>query len=173
MLPIPTHLRDILMVDEENFDGHNMDGRLQCTCGCDDIRLKIYGEQHTEHIAVKRYKDDYGLRITGACAACGKGFEIFDMARHGYNGFVCHDGIPVEDADLKVFSCGVCQGDTFAVDIGIELEDKEQFIEEVVEDEPDKFVPEDYVDAFDWFTVALKCKKCGRKYEDWVNFETS
>ncbi len=173
MLPIPTHLRDILKVDEETFDGHNMDGRLQCTCGCDDIRLKIYGEQHQEHIAVKRYKNDYGFRIAGACAACGKSFDIFDMAKHGYNGFVCGDGASVEEEDLKVYHCGACQGDAFTVEIGIELEDKEQFIEEVVEYEPDKFVPEDYVDAFDWFTVALKCKKCGRKYEDWVNFETS
>lgn len=173
MLPIPTHLKEILQVDEDTFDGHNMDGKLKCTCGCDDIRLRIYGEEHREHISVRRYKDNYGFRIMGSCALCGKDFEIFDMAKHGYNGFVCHDGVPVEDADLKEYLCGACQGDNFAVDVGIELEDKEQFIEEVVEDEPDKFVPEDYVDAFDWFTVALQCKKCGRKYGDWVDFETS
>lgn len=173
MLPIPTHLRDILKVDETGFDDHNMNGRIKCTCGCDDIRLQIYADEHENHIAVKRYKNNYGFRIVGACASCGSVFDIFDMAKHGYNGFVCGDGVSVEEADLKVFSCGACQGDTFAVDIGIELEDKEQFIEEVVEDEPEKFAPEDYVDAFDWFTVALQCNKCGRKYEGWVDFETS
>lgn len=173
MLPIPTHLKDFLIVDENDFDGHSMDGKISCTCGCGDIKLKLYANEHKEYIAVKKYKNDYGFKIVGSCASCGNGFDIFDMAKHGYNGFVCRDGISVKDSELKEFFCNNCQGDIFAMDIGLELEDREQFMEEVVEYEPDKYVPEDYVDAFNWFTASLKCKKCGMKYKNWVSFETS
>lgn len=59
------------------------------------------------------------------------------------------------------------------IEIGIEVEDREQFIEEVVEEEPDKYVPEDYVDAFDWICIYIKCSECGQVINDWVDFETS
>jgi len=173
MLPIPTHLKDILLVDEKEFDGNSICGKIGCTCGCRNIKLNIYANEHKDYIGVKKYKDNYGFRIAGTCGECGKQFDIFDMAKHGYDGFVCQDGISVEDTDLWGVTCGKCQGDMFDVNIEIELEDQEQFVEEVVEDAPEKYAPEDYVDAFNWFNASLQCKKCGRKMHNWVSLETS
>ncbi len=173
MLPLPTHLKDTLIVDESKFDGHSLDGAIRCACGCEEIRLRFYGEDRGDFLRVKKYQDDYGLRISGVCSRCGKSHELFDMAKHGYNGFVCGDGRPVADSDLEGYRCHGCGGSGFSVEMGIELEDLEQFIEEVVDYEPEKYRPEDYVDAFDWVTISLKCKGCGKSLENWVNFETS
>lgn len=173
MLPIPRHLRNILIVSEDDYDENNLQGKIQCTCGCRNIKLKIYAEEHSTHISVDEYKGDYGLRIAGLCPACNKEFDIFDMAKHGYDGFVCHDGKSVEDIDLKNYYCSDCKNSTFEVEVGIELEDQDQFNEEVVNEEPDKFKTEDYVDAFDWITISLKCSECSKIIRDWVNFETA
>lgn len=173
MLPIPTHLKNILIISKNGYNGDDIEGMIQCTCGCKNIKLKIYAEEHNDHISVNEYKGDYGFRIVGLCTSCKKTFDIFDMAKHGYDGFVCNDGKSVEDIDLKKYSCSDCKNDTFEVEVGIELEDQEQFNEEIVNENPDEFKSEDYVDAFDWITISLKCSNCGRVIKDWVNFETA
>lgn len=173
MIPIPKHLKNILIVGENDYDENNLEGKIQCTCGCRDIKLKIYAEEHSNHISVNKYKGDYGLRIAGVCSSCQNTFDIFDMAKHGYDGFVCQNGKSVEDIDLKKYYCSGCKNDTVEVEIGLELEDQQQFNEEVVYEEPDKFKPEDYVEAFNWITISLRCSKCGKTIKDWVSFETA
>lgn len=173
MLPIPTHLKDIMAVDEECFDGEWLEGKIKCTCGCCDVKLKIYGEDHDQYLTVKEYQDDFGFRVAAVCAECGKEMDLIDMAKHGYDGFVCGNGVPVDDADLQPYFCRECRGDVFSAEVRIELEDPEQFNDEVVSDEPEKFNPKDYVNAFDWFTMSIACRNCGRKKEGWVDLETS
>lgn len=173
MLPIPTHLKDILVCDENDFDGERLKGKIRCICGCSDMKLKILAEDCGENISVTDYKDGFGLRIVGICAECGKEFDLFDRAKHGYNGFVCHDGEAVEDTDLKPYACYKCGGDTFNVEMEFEIEDEEQFNEEVVDDAPDEYKPEDFVNAFDWISMSLTCKKCGEKIENWIDYETA
>jgi len=51
--------------------------------------------------------------------------------------------------------------------------DKEPFIEEVTEYEPDKFSEEDYVDAFNGIGIDIKCLHCGAQDKDWMAFETA
>ena len=55
----------------------------------------------------------------------------------------------------------------------IEVEDREQFIEECVEFEPERFVPDDYVDAFNWIVISAECAECGDYREKWVDLELS
>ena len=47
-----------------------------------------------------------------------------------------------------------------------------QFIEECVEEFPEDFSPEDYIDAFNWIVISLTCDKCNEKKE-LVNLELS
>lgn len=177
MLPIPTHLKNILQVDEAKFnrDSNGLDGKIQCTCRCDSIKLKIYANQHNNYIAIKYYKNDWGFRVCGICSSCGANYDLFDMSKHGFNGFVCHEVIAVDDVDLEPYFCPVCKHDCFQAQIGLELEDIEQFQEEVVEDLylEEKYVVEDFVDAFNWINIDIQCEKCGTLFKNWVNFETS
>lgn len=57
--------------------------------------------------------------------------------------------------------------------MNIEAEDKEQFIQEVVKDEPDKFSAEDYVDAFNGIGLDIRCRHCGAFHKNWIALETS
>lgn len=173
MLPIPTHLKNFLIVDEHDFDGHNLKGKTRCTCGCENIRLKIYGKNYGSYLAVTKYKGGFRFRVAGICAECGKIFDLIDLSKHGYDGFICHDGLPVDDSDLKEYYCEKCGNNTFSADIEIEPEDPKQFYEEVAEDSPTEFEAEDYVDAFHWFALSLTCTKCGRKLKNWIDLETA
>ena len=55
MLPIPTHLKDILIVDESKIDANSICGTISCTCGCGDMKLKIYANERKGYIGVKKY----------------------------------------------------------------------------------------------------------------------
>lgn len=170
--PIPRHLTEILRVSE--FDGYNLDGKIVCTCGCNSFRINYYGELLRDGgISVDNYGNGYALVVKAICRDCGKEWLIFDLSKHGFDGLVCEDGVPVPEESLKSYSC--CDDSSYEIDIGIETEDPEQFIEEVVNEEfsDGKFTAEDYVDAFDWLVVHLKCSKCGKEFKDWINLELS
>lgn len=173
-LPVPRHLADIFQADPRQQSSQELNGRLRCTCGCERFSLKTYSYL-TENgcLGVTRYKEGYALVIQAECSKCGSRRLVFDMSRHGYNGYVCHEGVEVPDSELKSYHCPKCGKELFAVEIGIELEDPEQFVEEVVMYEPEKYSEEDYADAFDWIVIEPECAGCHYKIKDWVNFETS
>lgn len=172
--PVPRHLEKIFQVDPESSDTYELNGRLECTCGCKRFSLKTYAYLSGNGcLGVTRYKDGYALVIQAECIRCGSRWTVFDMSRHGYNGYVCHEGVEVPDSELKPYGCPECGEDQFLVEIGIELEDPEQFAEEVIAWEPEKYSEEDFVDAFDWITIPVECACCHHRVRDWVNFETS
>lgn len=173
-LPVPRHLEEIFQADLEQKTDYGLDGTLKCTCGCQKFRLRTYAHVRKDGcLGVTRYGDGYALVIQAECSACARVWPVFDMSRHGYNGYVCHEGVEVPDSELKTYRCPECGKEEFLVEVGLELEDREQFAEEVVAYEPDVYSEEDYVDAFDWITISVTCTGCGHRAKDWVNFETS
>lgn len=173
-LPVPRHLEKIFQADPEETDTYELTGNLKCTCGCKQFALKTYSYVRKDGcLGVTRYKDGYALVIQAECNGCGSRWPVFDMSRHGFNGYVCHEGVEVPDSELEPYRCPECKKDRFLVKLGIEVEDPEQFAEEVVAYEPDIYSEEDYVDAFDWITIPVECACCGHRVRDWVNFETS
>lgn len=173
-LPVPRHLEKIFQADLDETDTYELKGTLKCTCGCEQFSLKTYScLRKNGCLGVTRYKDGYALVIQAKCRKCGGSRLVFDMSRHGYNGYVCHEGVQVPDSELEPYRCPECKKNLFLVEIGMEVEVPEQFAEEVVAYEPETYAEEDYVDAFDWITISVECAGCGHKVRDWVNFETS
>lgn len=173
-LPVPRHLEEIFLADADQETDYGLEGRLECTCGCGKFRLKTYGLVHEDGcLGVARYEEGYALAIQAECRECKKIWPVFDMSRHGYNGYVCREGVEVPDSKLRTYHCPKCGKEEFLVEISLELEDREQFVEEVVAYEPDVYSEEDYVDAFDWIIIPVTCAGCGHRVKDWVNFETS
>lgn len=173
-LPVPRHLTDIFQGDLDEESAWTLNGRLKCTCGCERFLMKTYSSLRKDGgLSVASCEDGYALVIQAECSGCGRVWPVFDMSRHGYNGYVCQEGVEVPDSELKPYRCPKCRGEQFSAEICIELEDPEQFAEEVVQYEPEKYAEEDYVDAFDWITISLDCAGCRHKIKDWVNFETS
>lgn len=112
------------------------------------------------------------------CCDCGcKSFHIKIFANFDSNHIphVCRykDGITVPDEELKIFACQTCKADFFEINMSIEAEYKEQFIQEVIKDEPDKFSVEDYIDAFNGIGLDIRCRHCGAFNKNWIALETS
>ena len=176
MLPIPRHLREIFKADLEKSNEHNLEGAIRCSCGCEKFKIKTFSDLYNKgnSISCEMYKGGYVLVIKGICKDCNKEWLIFDFSKHGYDGLVCKDGIEItEDERLKEYVCPKCKENSFEMWLWIEVEDKEQFIEEVVEEYPEEFEEGDYVDAFNWLAGKLKCDCCKNELTEWLNMELS
>ena len=90
----------------------------------------------------------------------------------GYNGLVCGDFKTAPDDSLTDLICHKCGSTVFSITMDIEIEDKEQFIEECVNEYPDRFSPDDYINSFDWITINVCCQKCSKRIE-WISLELS
>lgn len=174
MLPIPRHLLKIFQPDLKNCDEYNLNGSIYCDCGCAAFHIKLFADFDNKNIPhVKRYKDGWGLIVQAICRDCGQKWTIFDDSKHGYNGYVCHQAAAVPDSELKKFVCPDCKDSVFKINVSIEVEDKEQFLEEVVAYEGDKFSEDDYMDAFDGIGIDIECLNCGEKEDGWIAYETA
>lgn len=174
--PVPRYLKEIYCVDESVSGEYNLDGRVQCVCGCENFKIRTFSDYNAKRniVSVGQYEDGYALVVKADCNTCGKEWLLFDLSKHGYDGFVCQDGVAIPDTvELAEYSCVNCRQNSFKVYMGIEVEDKEQFMEEVVAWKPDKFTEEDYVDAFNWLDISLKCSCCGKDEKSWINLELS
>lgn len=168
--PIPTHLKSIIKVNEALSDETNIDGKIICHCGCEVF--KIMQNEGREYDELLPYSEQDGLKIIANCKDCGRNLLLFDEATQGFNGFVCHDYKTANDESLTVLRCKKCGAVDFSIVIGIEVEDKEQFIEECVNEAPDEFSPDDFADAFNWITVTVHCAACGNT-DEWISLELS
>lgn len=181
---IPTHLQNIYHLDMDKSEPDFLTGRIKCTCGCVSFQIRHNHDETpfectAENLAkiFERITDPdevcYSMMVRAECMDCGKDLLLLDAAVHGYDGFVCHDGTSAPDSELKTRICPTCGKAHFAVTMTIEPEDYEQFQEEVVTEYPDEFKPSDFVDAFNWMTISLRCTHCGHSDNGWIDMELS
>lgn len=170
MEKLPTHLEKILRVTER--EDTYLDGKIVCECGCNTFGIRYFGEGYPPHcIGMNEYGGKYALVVRAVCRGCGREWELFDFAKHGYDGFICEDGVSVPDEELIEASAG--DERDFEIKMGIEFDDEEQFVEEVVESPPEgmSFSPEDRFNIWSWVVIDLKCAKSGKVLKDFVNSE--
>ena len=154
-LPIPTHLGEYFTpVGEQNTE-FEVTGYIECQCGNDIFET---------------WESNDCQMIKVVCKHCGHEIVIFDAGRHGWNGFVCKEDFLERDLPYEKCNCEGCDGDGFNVKVYISSQGKEDFIEECLSND-DSFKEEDWVDAFEWITISLKCCECDNE-EELVDFET-
>lgn len=168
---VPKHLKKILRVNEYDNRG-TISGQIVCECGQKTFGIKYFGEIYRPGcIGMSEYNGKYAHTVKAVCRVCGKEWELYDFAKHGYDGLICGDGISVPDSELV----DVAANDErdFEINMSIEFDDEEQFIEEVVENPPDgmEFAPEDRVNIWSWIIIDLKCAESGRTLEGFVDSE--
>lgn len=88
-LPIPKHLKKIIIQIGDNNNESHMDGVVRCTCGCETFLISVFGGNNGKDICVGEYERDYALIVKATCMDCDKNNLIFDMSKHGWNGYVC------------------------------------------------------------------------------------
>lgn len=155
-LPIPTHLQPYLMPVGEKNSEYEVTGTIHCTCGNEQF---IIWESNERHI------------VKLICRQCGKEILILDSDKHGWNGFVCKDDFLDRSLPYRKYNCPKCCQDTFHVEVCVSSQGKQDFLDECVSYD-DSFSLEDWVDGFEWISIALSCMNCSFKERDWVVLET-
>lgn len=168
--PIPTHLKSILRVNEAKTDSSNLNGKIVCNCGCEFF--SIFHNENRNYDDTLGYSEQDGLKVVAVCNNCRKKHLVFDEATQGYNGLVCGDFKTASDDSLTGLICCKCESTIFSITLDIEIEDKEQFIEECVNEYPDRFSADDYIDSFDWITITICCQQCNQQ-DEWISLELS
>ena len=173
MLPIPTHLENILIPVGTKNDGFHVKGTIRCPCGCDRFHISHYADVSNGFLQSRECDGGYALIIKAICTGCGSDHLIFDDSRHGWNGFVCHSDVKTPKADFGCWKCLKCGGDTHGIVVDINSQGMQDFIDEAgLAKGKAEFREGDWVNAFDWITVGLKCCGCGYDIKKWVDYET-
>lgn len=153
-LPIPTHLQAYLKpVGDENTE-FEVRGELYCLCGCEEFEV---WESNDRQI------------VKAKCKQCGQEIEIFDSGRHGWNGFVCHDDFLDCSLPFNKYTCSECGQDIFKVSVYISSQGKQDYMEEA---DDEAFSEDNWVNAFEWISLSLNCKKCSYVENGWLDMET-
>lgn len=155
-LPIPTHLQGYF-TPARGSNEYETEGTIRCTCGSGTFSVK---ESNGRQI------------VEGICAGCGKEILLFDIGKHGWNGFVCHEDFLVDRSlPLQKQHCPEFGAHVFHISMSIFSQGKQDFLEECVAFDSN-FSPEDWVDGFECISIFLECASCGCALEEWGPFET-
>ncbi|MBQ9994629.1 MAG: hypothetical protein IJP17_07965, partial [Clostridia bacterium] len=72
---------------------------------------------------------------------------------------------------LQKYNCPKCGEECFKVSVRISSQGKQDFLDECVAND-NSFSIDDWVNGFEWITIALSCKKCSFRDDEWVDLET-
>ena len=172
MLPIPKHLKGVFVPIGEANNEYFVKGAVRCLCGCENFSMSFFANVEKGIPCVCEYKDDYALVVKIECNDCSNEYVIFDMSKHGWNGFVCHDGISVPDDELKLWECPKCANGSHNLEICIGSNGKQDFIDETsIADGETEFSEDEWVEGFESINIKLKCCGCGHSDDNWT-YET-
>jgi len=174
MMPVPGHLRDCLIPDKPEIDETELTGKLRCPCGSEEFHLLYPGQTNEYHgqkfPCTAEIKGSYFFLIRVVCTSCGKDHLLIDQDYHGWNGFVCHDEGQASKPrpELSVWNCPDCSSTSHSATVSIQTQGKEDFLDEAGEE----FDEERWPDAFESFSMGIRCTGCGRVTSEWVSLET-
>ena len=172
---VPVPLREIFIKREEKrrkASSLSVCGSLRCTCGSESFRLYVCAEKTKKYILAAERSGGFSLAVFGRCVRCNRERELFDAAKHGWDGFICKENLPAKKDELDLWTCGKCGGETFEAEMKIEpcTTFQEDLKEEI---ERGEFSPSDWANAFLCLSMSLRCTKCGRKFKKWLDYEAA
>jgi len=163
MLPIPKHLKEILIPTGNENSENRVDGIIRCLCGQERFHIKTTSDA----------EDAYAFMVKADCANCNKSYLIFDASKHGWDGFVCHNGVSAPDDELILWHCPKCNNNVHSLKVCVMSQGKQDFIDETgLANGETEFSEDDWVEAFEWITIGLNCCGCGHSDEEWIDLET-
>ncbi len=154
--PIPTHLQAIMFPIGNNNSEFKVTGKIKCTCGGETFEIWESNDKQIVKIA---------------CEKCGSEVVLFDSGKHGWEGFVCGNDFLDREMPFEKYLCSKCAEDVFSIVVRISSQGKEDFKEECLSND-DSFTLEDWVNAFEWITISISCKKCELTSKKWLDLET-
>lgn len=171
---VPRHLIQCV-IPELSTSEKSFRYSLSCRCANKSFRLFYPGQTHkyddkTIPCTAEIDGDSFFL-IRAICTKCGEDYLVFDKDFHGWDGIVCHDTAQaaLPRPCLIAWKCARCKSLGHFAAIHISLQDKESFLIEA----GGTFDENDWIDAFEWFSMSIKCAKCGLETLGWIDYETA
>ncbi len=154
--PIPKHLQTIMFPIGNDNSEFEVTGKIKCLCG-------------SESFKILESNDKQLIKII--CTSCNEEFILFDIGKHGWDGFICNYNFLDRNLPFEQCRCPKCNDNSFGVVVHISSQGKEDFEEECLSND-DSFTPDDWVNAFEGITVSLTCRGCGLTDDEWLVAET-
>lgn len=157
-LPIPTHLKSILLPIGNKNNEYCVYGHLTCNCGSKCFVVSANEEK---------------TNVDAKCTSCNQKYEIFDYEKHGWDGFVCNT-VCNTVKQMHSLTCSNCNNNDYKLFITIHSQGKEDFIEEsrLKNSLGTTLDTGDWANAFEWIRIDLECSDCKQKLLGWLDFET-
>lgn len=160
---IPKRIQPYFKMTYQTKDGDNdlIEGILTC-CNAHDFDVFVVGEiKHNIFLKMYLFQENDKIAMKIRCRKCGKVIAIFDSSYDGYekcgkNQYTYMLTKPVD--------CKKCRNRVFSVDIKYEYPDIQE-LKELGIAEIDN--------AFTWIWITLECNKCGTKYKNFIDCETT
>ena len=174
MMPVPSHLRGVVEPLDSTIDEEPLSAVIRCPCGESGFELLYPGQTHEYGGDLIPCTAEIGghffFVLKSRCTKCGREHSLLDADFHGWNGFVCHDQdqAALDRPPLVPWRCHSCDEAEHTGVVHIQTQGKDDFISEAGEE----FDPSRWPDAFGWFSLDLKCRKCGKESKDLVSYET-
>jgi hypothetical protein len=172
MMPVPSHLRGLVLPKSPVVDEGPLDAFVSCSCGGRSFHLLFPRQTHLyngEKIPCTAEIDGKFFFVLRAhCAACSREFLLFDADRHGWNGFVCHDAeqAALPRPPLEPWKCLACDHTEHEASIQIQTQGREDFVSEAGDDGDAERWPDG------WLSMSIHCTYCGKATPEWVSYET-
>ena len=174
MMPVPSHLSDILFPRDKVLDDELLIGDVICGCGCRIFKVMYPGEtqeyEGREYPCTIEIDGNFFFLIKAVCSKCNEEYILFDKDFHGWDGFLCHDSMKAKLPRPKLicWKCKSCKASNHEVSIKVSSQGKTDFIDAT----EGEFDESKWSDAFEWIWVTIKCSECKLVTEDWIDYET-
>ena len=111
------------------------------------------------------YPENDKIALEVRCKKCGKVISVFDSSFDGYG----QSGKKPQNicASTQCIDCIKCRNNSFSVVV------KYEYLDDPEQQELRELGISDIDNTFTWIWITLKCKKCGTRYKNFVDWETA
>ncbi len=161
MIPKKIHPYFTITGKKTEEDNTLIEGILTC-CNSHEFEVRIAGENKTTFFSgMHLFPIDDKLALDVCCKKCGRVIPVFYSEQDGYERIgksICKSAL------TQPICCRRCKDDTFSVEIRYEYPDPLELLSlGIIETD----------NAFTWIWITLECRQCGRRYNNFVDFETT
>lgn len=160
---IPKTIKPYFRTTKEAKDRDNslIEGMLTC-CNAHDFQVFVIGKiKHSLFSKMFLCSENDKTVIEVRCKKCGKVIPVFNSSCDGYA--QCENKQPTY-VTTNPIDCIKCRNESFSITIKYEYPDIQELKElEITEID----------NAFTWIWITLECNKCGTKYKNFVDCETT
>lgn len=161
---IPKLIQPYFMITHQAKDRDNsvIEGMLTC-CNAHDFEIFVVGKiKYSLFAKMFLYAENDKTVLEVRCKKCGKIISVFNSSSDGYR--QCGMKEKAICVSTQNIDCVKCRNKSFSVAIKYEYSDLQELQELEISD---------IDNAFTWIWITLECNKCGTKYKNFIDCETT